>query len=102
MLSKHRLKDHCIYRTSKAMGWSYRQYSYPRTRGSLFRLYGGTMEAYTLTDETGIIIESFDNLEDACKEAKKRFYQSLREYGLIEHFKVWNNKIGTLAFVTGT
>lgn len=57
---------------------------------------------YKVVDETGkqVLFKS-DNLLDAIRFAKDMYFIGLREYGLIEYFRVVNTRIGTTAFVTG-
>jgi saccharopine dehydrogenase-like NADP-dependent oxidoreductase len=56
---------------------------------------------YRVTDETGrkVILETED-LKEASRKARELFFKGVREHGYIEHFKVWNTRLGTLAYMT--
>lgn len=61
------------------------------------------MLKYSVTDETGKIeYLKTDSLKEATDKAKTMYFAGLKQYGIIEYFKVTNNKIGTLAFVSGS
>lgn len=56
---------------------------------------------YNVTDEDNSkVYLKTDDLKEAIKLANSLYFQSLRE-GWIFYYNVWNNSIGTLAFVAG-
>ena len=57
---------------------------------------------YQVTDETGKqVIGGSNDLKEATAIAKAAYLKGLREYGIMEYFKVWNTTLGTLAYKAG-